>query len=202
LQEIDMTTPPTPLPSISPESPGAPPAAAKSNTLAWVLGGCGMVLVLAIIAGVLGLRMFIKNNVRVGPGGEMDVKMPGGGQMHTGKAKDIGIPIYPETNPGAIGMEVTSPRQELVMSVATYFSADAVEKVDAWYRDNLSKDYIREGAGLKQTLPNNRRFPVPIETNSITYVLKEGNAASVVALTQTGVTTKIVLMKTGALGAQ
>jgi hypothetical protein len=197
-----MTTPPNPLPKISPETPGAPPAAAKSNTLAWILGGCGLVLVLAIIAGVLGLRMFIKNNVHIGPGGEMDVKLPGGGQMHTGKAKDIGIPIYPVTNPGAIGVEVTSPRQDLVMTAVTYFSADAVEKVDAWYGDNLSKDYVREGAGQKQTLPNDRRFPVPIESNSITYVLKNGKAMNVVALTQTGMTTKIVLMKTGSTAAQ
>jgi hypothetical protein len=197
-----MTTPPNPLPKISPEAGGAPPAPAKSNTLAWILGGCGLLLVLAIIAGVLGLRMFIKNNDRIGPGGEMDVKLPGGGQMHTGKAKDIGIPIYPETNPGAIGVEVTSPHQDLVMSAATYFSVDALEKVDAWYGDNLGKDYVREGAGQKQTLPSDRRFPVPIETNAITYVLKNGKAMNVVALTQTGATTKIVLMKTGTAAAQ
>ncbi|MFZ0820257.1 MAG: hypothetical protein WAM91_09315 [Candidatus Acidiferrales bacterium] len=197
-----MTTPPTPLPSISPEGPGAPPAGPKSHTLAWILGGCGTVLVLAIIAGILGLRSFMKNHVHRDANGGMVIDVPGGGTVHEGKAEDIGIPIYPETNLGAIGMEVTSPRQELVMSAETYFSRDAVEKVDAWYRANLSKDYVREGAGQKQILPNNRRFPVPLESNSITYVLKNGNAMNVVALTQAGMTTKIVLMKTGAAAAQ
>lgn len=144
----------------------------------------------------------MKNHVHRDANGGMVIDVPGGGTVHEGKAEDIGIPIYPETNLGAIGMEVTSPRQELVMSAETYFSRDAVEKVDAWYRANLSKDYVREGAGQKQILPNNRRFPVPLESNSITYVLKNGNAMNVVALTQAGMTTKIVLMKTGAAAAQ
>jgi hypothetical protein len=96
-----------------------------------VLGGCGTVLVLAIIAGVLGIRMFIKNNVRVGPNGETDVKIPGGAQMHMGKAKDVGIPVYPETNGEGRGMEMTSPRQDQNMTLSTYFASEAVEKVDA-----------------------------------------------------------------------
>jgi hypothetical protein len=193
-----LTTPPTPLPSISPETPGAPPAVRKSNTLAWVLGGCGTLLVLAIIAGILGVRMFIKNNVHMGPNGEMDMKLPGGVQMHTGKPKDLGIPVYPETNSGGIGMEITSPRQDQNMRISTYFTPDTVEKVDAWYRDNVSKDYVREGAGAKQALPNNRRFPVPIQSDAITYVLKDGETLRVVAINQKGVNTQIALMIIGA----
>ncbi|HUK31096.1 MAG TPA: hypothetical protein VLV89_08280, partial [Candidatus Acidoferrum sp.] len=92
-----MTTPPNPLPSISPEAPGAPPIERKSHTLAWVLGGCGTLLVLFIIVAVLGIRTFVKNNVRMGPNGEMTVQMPGGGTMRTGKAMDLGIPVYPNT---------------------------------------------------------------------------------------------------------
>jgi hypothetical protein len=197
-----MTTPPTPLPSISPETPGAAPAARKSHTLAWVLGGCGTVLVLAIIAGILGLRMFIKNNVHVGPDGETDIKIPGGAQMHMGKPQDLGIPVYPETNAGGVGMEVTSPRQDQNMRIATYLTADAVEKVDAWYRENLSKDYMREGPGAKQTLPNDRRFPVPIQSNAITYVVKDGAVLKVVALTKKGSDTQIALMIIGAPSTQ
>jgi hypothetical protein len=197
-----MSTFPPPLPSISPETPGAPPVVRKSNTLAWVLGGCGTLLLLAIIAGVLGIRMFIKNKVRIEHNGEMDVKITGGEPMHTGKAKDIGIPVYPETNPGGIGVEMSGPRPEQNMNMSTYFSTDAVEKVDAWYRDNLSKDYVREGPGVKQTIPNNRRFPSNIQTNSITYALKNGDAFKIVALTQTGTSTQIVLMTTGAPATQ
>jgi hypothetical protein len=197
-QETEVTTPPTPLPSISPETPGAPPAARKSNTLAWVLGGCGTLLVLAIIAGILGIRMFLKNNVRMGPNGEMDVRLPGGGHMRTGKPKDLGIPVYPETNSGGIGMEVSSPRQDQNVNMATYYSPDAIEKVDAWYRDNLSSDYVREGPGVKQRLPNNRRFPVPIQSNAITYVSRSGDIVKIVALTRTGTNTQIAIVISGA----
>lgn len=197
-----MTTPPNPLPRISPESKGAPPAASKSHTVAWVLGGCGTVLVLAVIAGVLALRMFVKNNVHVGTNGEMDVKMPGGGSMHTGKAKDIGVPIYPGTESSGTGMEFTSPRQEQNMSMATYISSDGIEKVDAWYRENLSKDYVREGPGQKHSFEGNRRLPVQIQTSSIAYVSKDGAAMSVVALNQMGRATQIILMRTGGPTAQ
>ncbi len=197
-----MTTPPNPLPRISPETPGAPPAGTKSHTLAWILGGCGTLLVLAIIAGVLGLRMFMKSHVHRGPNGEVDIDVPGGGSMRTGKAKDIGIPIYPGTENNGTGMEVKSPRQDQNMSMAMYNSTDAIEKVDAWYRDNLSKDYEREGPGVKRSIPSNRRFPVPIQSNSISYVLKSGDAVKVVALTQMGRMTQIVLMTTGAPATQ
>ena len=197
-----MATPPAPLPSISPESPGAPPAAPKSHTLAWILGGCGTVLALAIIAGILGLRMFIKNNVHVGPGGEMDVKIPGGGQMHTGKAHDIGIPVYPEVNPGGTGMEMKSPRADQSMSMAVYVSGDALEKVDDWYRQKLGKDYLREGPGQKTPILGNRRFPAPIPSDSISYISKTGDGVKVVALTQAGTNTQILLMTTGVPAAQ
>jgi hypothetical protein len=197
LQEIAMTTPPTPLPKISPETPGAPPAGAKSNTLAWILGGCGLVLVLAIVAGVLGLRMFMKNHVHTDANGGVVVDMPGGGTVHEGKAKDIGIPVYPETIGSGTGMEVTSPRSGQNMSMAMYLSADSLEKVDAWYRDNVGMDYVREGPGQKLSIPANRRFPSPIPANSISYVLKSGNGAKVVALTQTDRNTQILLMTTG-----
>src|SRR5580658_8678445 len=105
-----MATPPNPLPSISPGSQGVPPVAQKNHTLAWVLGGCGAVLALFIIVVVLGVRMFVKNNVRMGPNGEMIVQMPGGGTMKTGKPRDLGIPVYPGIDSSGTGMEFTSPR--------------------------------------------------------------------------------------------
>ncbi len=200
-----MSTPLSQLPSISPEAPGAPPTGSKSHTLAWILGGCGTVLVLAIIAGILGVRMFMKNHVHKDANGEVSIDMPGGTSMKTGKAKDIGIPVYPSTVSGGTGMEVTSPRKDQNMSMAMYNTGDAIEKVDAWYQENLSNDYVREGPGVKHTIPGGRRFPVPIRENSITFVsnsLKSDSGVSVVTLTQMGTMTQIVLMTAGATSAQ
>src|SRR5271154_512202 len=104
-----MATPPNPLPRMSPETPGLPPPAKKQNILIWILSGCGTVLVLLILVGALGFRSFMKNNIHVGPNGEVDVKV-GGMTMHGGKPQDIGLPIYPAIDAAtAAGMEMTIP---------------------------------------------------------------------------------------------
>lgn len=200
-----MTTPPNPLPYTSPEAPGAPPVAQKSHTLAWVLGGCGTLLVMFIIVVILGVRSFVKNHVRVGPNGEVIVQMPGGGQMRTGKPRDLGIPVYPNTESSGAEVDVTSPRQELNMSTAAYATTDDAEKVDAWYRENLSADYSREGPGQKHSLPVNRQFPIPVQSDAITYVAnisKNGDAMKIVVIRRMIRRTQITLMRTGEPAAQ
>ena len=57
---------------------------------------------------------------------------------------------------------------------------------------------MREGAGAKQTLPSDRRFPVPIQNDAITYVLKDGETLKVVAINRKGLNTQIALMIIGA----
>src|SRR5580693_8612484 len=125
-----MATPPTPLPRMSPEMPGLPPPAKKQNILIWILSGCGTVLVLLIIVAVLAFHSFMKNNVHIGQNGEVDIKM-GGVSMHTGKAPDVGLPIYPVVDlPHAMGMEATLPTRKFgtqSVSQAIYSSTDSVQ---------------------------------------------------------------------------
>ena len=98
----------------------------------------------------------MKNNVHVGPNGEVDVKM-GGMTMHGGKAEDIGLPIYPriETAVNAVGMEMTIPtpkngQQTITQSI--YSSKDSTEKIDNWYRQNLDPEFVRLDAGQNRAV--------------------------------------------------
>ena len=189
-----MATPSTPLPRISPEIPGAPPPK-KQTTLIWILSGCGTVLLLAIIVGVLGLRSFVKNHVKVGSNGEVDVQVAGM-TMHAGKAKDLGIPIYTGADIAhATGVEMTVPVKDsapMSMSMSMYNAKDSVQTVDDWYRKNLGPDYTRQSPGMNQTTIEG----VPVDRGAITYAMRRDKITFLVIIESTLGKTQIKLART------
>lgn len=193
-----MATPPTPLPRISPEAPGAT-SARKQNTLVWVLSGCGTILVLGLIVGVIGLRSFMKNHVHIGANGEVDVQVAGM-TMHAGKAKDLGIPIYSGADLAhATGVDMTIPakdREPLSMSVSVYATTDSVQKVDDWYHQNLSPDFIRVDPSKNQTVIGSKGFPIPIDRGAIAYSCQRDDIMYLVSINSTLGKTQIKLART------
>jgi hypothetical protein len=193
-----MATPPTPLPRISPEMPGVPPPAKKQNILIWILSGCGTVLVLLVLVGMLAFRSFVKNNVHIGSNGEVDVKM-GSMTMHGGKAQDVGLPIYPGVDTArATGMKMTIPttkngKQTITQSI--YSSNDSVEKVDDWYHQNLDAEFIRLDAGQNQAVLGDKAFPFPLDRGAISYQCKRGDAMYAVTIHSIMGTTQLKLMR-------
>jgi hypothetical protein len=192
-----MATPPSPLPppASTPGSGGPPaPPLKKQNIVLWVLGGCATVLILAVLALVLAVRLFVKTHVHVGSNGDVDVRLPGGGSMHTGSAKDIGVPVYPgaATNNGA-SAEVTLPGKQAQVSTAIYSSTDPVTMVDAWYRENLSKDFERQAPGESHISISNRG--VPVDPNAIIYASTQGDVTTMVSLRESLGRTQISLMR-------
>jgi hypothetical protein len=196
-----MATPPTPLPGISPEAPGAPPAKKSQNVLVWVLGGCGTVLVLLVIVGALAFRSFMKNNIHVGPDGSVDMKF-GPMTMHGGKPQDVGLQVYPGVETaGAMGMEMTLPTAKYgtqIISQAIYNSKDPVEKVDDWYHENLSAEFIRLDAGKNQAVLGDKAFPMPLDFGAISYSSKHGDTRYAVTIHAIMGTTQIKLMRSNA----
>lgn len=191
-----MTTQPSPLPPpVSPTVPGGPPPPPKKqNIVLWVLGGCATVLILGILALVLAVRLFVKTHVHVGSNGDVDVQLPGGGSMHTGGAKDIGVPVYPgaETSKGA-NVDITVPGQQREVSTSIYSTSDPIEKVDDWYRENLNKDFEREGPGQSHISVTSRG--IPVDTNAIVYVSTRGDSTTAVSLSASFGRTQINLMR-------
>lgn len=193
-----MSTPPTPIPNNSPGIPGLPPPAKKQNILIWILSGCGTVLVLLVLVGVLAFRSFVKNNMHVGPNGEVDVKIAGM-TMHGGKAQDIGLPIYPGVDAAsAAGMEMTIPtpkngQQTIAQSI--YSSKDSAEKIDDWYHQNLDPEFVRLDAGQNQAVLGDKAFPFPIDRGAISYQCKRGDAEYAVTIHSIMGTTQLKLMR-------
>ena len=193
------TQPPTQLPRISPEAPGAPPVKKSQNVLVWILGGCGTVLVLLVLVGVLAFRSFMKNNVHIGPNGEVDMKM-GGMTMHTGKPKDLGIPVYPGVDvTGAIGMDMMVPianSEPLSLSVAQYKTKDSENTVDDWYHQNLGPEFTRYGPGQKRPVVPGKVSPLPIDSGAIAYTCTRDDIQYAVTLNSIFGQTQLKLMRT------
>jgi hypothetical protein len=192
-----MATPPTQFPNMSPEAPQAA-APKKQNILIWILGGCGTVLVLFILVAVIGVRTFVKRNVHVGPNGEVDVQV-GGMSVHGGKAQDVGIPVYPGVDTSrSSGVEMTIPSAKngpVTVTTAVYSSKDSLDKVDAWYLQNLGSDYARQGPGAKQTTAGDKTFPIPMEYGAIAYMSTRDDVMYAVSLNSLLGTTQIKLMR-------
>lgn len=192
-----MTTPPTPLPRISPDLPPVPPPK-KQNVLIWILSGCGTALVLLVLVGILAFRSFVKNNMHIGANGEVDVHVAGM-TMHAGKAQDIGLPIYPGVDVArATGMEMTIPtpkngQQTITQSI--YSSTDSVEKVDDWYHQNLGAEFIRLGPGQNPAVLGDKAFPFPLDSGAISYTCKRGDAMYAVTVHAIMGTTQLKLMR-------
>ena len=193
-----MSTPPIPIPRMSPEMPGVPPPPKKQNILIWILSGCGTVLVLLVIVGVLAFHSFMKNNFHVGPNGEVDMKI-GSVSMHTGKAPDVGLPIYPGVDiPRAMGMEATLPTRKFgsqSVSQAIYSSKDSVKEVDDWYHQNLGPEFIRLDAGKSQAVLGDKAFPLPTDLGAISYTTRRDETRYAVTINSILGNTQIKLMR-------
>jgi hypothetical protein len=178
--------------------PGVPPPPKKQNILIWILSGCGTVLVLLVIVAVLGFHSFMKNNFHVGPNGEVDMKI-GSVSMHTGKAPDVGLPIYPGVDiPRAMGMEATLPTRKFgnqSVSQAIYSSKDSAAKVDEWYHQNLGPEFIRLDAGKSQDVLGDKSFPLPTDLGAISYTTKRDETRYAVTINSILGNTQIKLMR-------
>jgi hypothetical protein len=194
-----MATPPTPLPRISPEAPGMVPPKKNSNVLVWILSGCGTVLVLGVIVAVLGFRSFVKNHMHIGPNGEVDMQVAGM-TMHTGKPKDLSIPVYPGVDAtGAIGMDMMMPianSEPLSLSVAQYKTKDSQKTVDDWYRQNLAPEFTRSEAGQRPTGSGGKAFPLPVDPGAIAYTCTRVDIQYAVTINSIFGQTQLKLMRT------
>jgi hypothetical protein len=183
---------------MSPEMSGVAPPPKKQNVLIWILSGCGTVLVLLGIVGVLAFHSFMKNNVHISQNGEVDMKI-GGVSMHTGKAPDVGLPIYPGVDIAhAMGMEATLPTRKFgnqSVSQAIYSSTDSVQKVDEWYHQNLGPEFIRLDGGKSQAVLGDNAFPLPTDLGAISYTTKRGEIRYAVTIHSILGNTQIKLMR-------
>jgi len=111
---------------------------------------------------------------------------------------DTGLPRYPGadvTEPGTT-VEIDSPAEDdIAVTVAKFSSSDAVDKVDAWYKDRLGEDFEREGAGRMER--KRVIYGTEVFADDVAFFRDREHVLEAVILRRKGAVTEIVLLRAG-----
>ena len=196
-----MSTPPNPAPLV-PNKAEAP----KSSNRIWLwLLGLAAAAVIILGVGALLVTRFLVRSIEVNRAAtSVEINTPVGTlKAAKDESVDPGLPVYPGaklSQPGGT-VELTTPNEESVhLTAAHYRTIDPIEKVDAWYREQLSPEFKREGPGVM-----NRKKEingVVVRSDDIAYILEKEDSAQVVALQKRFNSVEIVLLRAGKPEAQ
>jgi len=188
-----MSAPPNPLPQKS-----------SSNIWAWVLG---LLLAGAVIlgAGAWFITRYLIGTIEVNrANSSVEINTPVGTLKAAKDEKaDPGLPIYPGAKLAQAGgtVELSVPGEDSVaLTAAHYRTIDPVEKVDAWYREQLSSDFKREGPGVM-----NRKKEINgviVKSDDIAFISEKDDVVLVVALQKRFNGVEIALLRAGKQEAQ
>jgi hypothetical protein len=178
----------------TPRPPAGPPQAQQpvplpkkksSSVIWWVLGAFLLALVLLIAAG-LGTAYYFVHNTRIDQKNQqVSIKTPRGTvTLHaTDSVKDVGLPIYPgaQISESGGGIEITAPNDKRVgIQGVKYRTDDALDKVDAWYRQQLGPDFERHLPGERSASFHFQG--VNVDSSDIAFVAQSDGLVRVVGL--------------------
>ena len=188
-----MSTPPNPLPQKS-----------SSNIWSWVLG---LILTgVAILgAGAWFVTQYLVQRIEVNRAASSVEINTAVGSVKAAKddSADPGLPVYPEAKLAQAGgtVELSAPNEEAVKLTAVHYrTMDPIEKVDAWYREQLNSDFKREGPGV--TVRKQNISGVVVKSNDIAYISEKDELVLVVALQKRMNGVEIALLRAGKQEAQ
>lgn len=196
-----MATPPNPT-STGPSNPNPPKS--SSNIWLWVIG---LVVAGTLILGIgaLFVTRFLVQRIAISRAGEsVEINTPVGSVKATkDESANPGLPIYPGAKlaqPGG-SVELGVPDEESVsLTSAHYRTIDPIEKVDAWYREQLSADFKREGPGVMNHKKN--ISGIIVKSNDIAFISEKDDLVRVVALQKGSNGVEIALLRVGKSEAQ
>ncbi|MBI1750509.1 MAG: hypothetical protein HY234_03475 [Acidobacteria bacterium] len=183
-----MSTQPNPLPQKS-----------SSNIWAWVLGLLAAGVVILGAGAFLATRFLVRSIEvnRTGTSVEINTAV-GSLKASKDESADPGLPVYPGSKlaqPGGT-VEFTTPNEESVnITAAHYRTIDPIEKVDAWYREQLSLDFKREGPGVM--IRKKHINGVVVKSDDVAYVSEKDDVVLVVALQKRFNGVEIALLRAG-----
>lgn len=191
-----MSTLPNPPP---PVVSNAEPQKNSSHIWAWVLGLVGTgVLILG--AGAFIVTRYLVRSIEVNrANSSVEINTPVGNlKAAEDEGADPGLPVYPGAKVALAGgtVELTAPDEESVnLTAAHYRTIDPIEKVDEWYREQLSPDFKREGPGVM-----NRKKDINgivVKSSDIAYISEKEDVVLVVALEKKFNSVEIALLRAG-----
>ncbi len=182
------------------------PAPQKSNTAiwAWVLGlvAAGFLI---LGAGAFVMTRYLVRSIEVNrAAASVEINTPVGAlKAAKDESADPGLPVYPGAKiaqPGGT-VELTTPDEESVsLTSAHYRTIDPLETVDAWYREQLSADFKREGPGVM--IRKKDINGIVVKSSDIAYIAEKEDFVRVVALQKKFNFVEIVLLRAGKPAAQ
>ena len=195
-----MATPPNPTPT----GPSNPNPQNSSSIWLWIIG---LVVAGALILGLgaLFVTRFLVQRIAISRAGEsVEINSPVGSVKATkDETANPGLPIYPGAKlaqPGG-SVELGTPDEEAVsLTSAHYRTIDPIEKVDAWYREQLSVDFKREGPGVMNQKKNING--ILVKSNDIAFISEKGDLVRVIALQKSSNGVEIALLRVGKPEAQ
>ena len=196
-----MTTPPNPSPT-GVSNPN--PQKSSSNIWLWVLGlFAAGALILGV--GALFVTRYLVHTIEVNRAGTaVEINTPVGSVKATkDESADPGLPIYTGAKLAQAGGSVelsTSDEDSVNLTAVHYRTVDPIEKVDAWYREQLSSDFKREGPGVmvhKKDIAG-----IVVKSNDIAYISEKDDVLLVVALQKRFNGVEIALLRAGKQEAQ
>ncbi len=191
-----MSTPPNPSPPALTE---VEPQKNSSHIWAWVLGLVAAA-VLILGAGAFIVTRYLVRSIEVNrANSSVEINTPVGTlKAAKDESADPGLPVYPGAKIAQAGgtVELTAPDEETVkLTSAHYRTIDPIEKVDEWYREQLSPDFKREGPGVM-----NRKKDIngiEVKSSDIAYISEKEDVVLVVALQKKFNSVEIALLRAG-----
>lgn len=151
-------------------------------------------------AGALVVTRFLVNRVEISRAGtsvEINTAM-GSLKASKDESVDPGLPVYPGAKlaqPGGT-VELAAPDEESVsMTSVHYRTMDSIEKVDAWYREQLNSDFKREGPGVM--IRKKDVTGIALKSSDIAYIAEQDDLVRVVALEKKFNAVEIILLRAG-----
>jgi hypothetical protein len=175
----------------------------RSNDVWWVLGVLGVAIVALVFTG-LSIASYIVRRARVTESSKnVEISTPVGNiQVEKGSKQHTGLPVYPGAttiNTGGASIEFPSTDGARVSVTAVkYFTPDSLEKVSAWYQEQLGAEFQREAPAHV----THRIESMDAGNADVAYIDDGGDALRMVALKRKPGGVEIGLARMGKQEAQ
>lgn len=175
-----------------------PPIQERKGNLVWWLLGLLLVSLAILLIGAFLVAQYFLRSVQVSREGDQVAISTPAGDIHVDKSgpAETGLPVFPgaEVSERGAAVELTPPGEDPVsILVARYRTQAPLAEVDNWYREQLGRDFVREGPG--RTDRKARIFGVDIRSDDTVFVSEGDEQMRVIALRRQGLYTEIALVR-------
>jgi hypothetical protein len=178
--------------------PTPPPVQERKSHLVWWLLGLLLISLAILLIGAFFLAQYFLRSVQVSREGDQVAISTPAGDIHVDQSgpAETGLPVFPgaEVSERGGAVELTPPGEDPVSILAARYRTQAsLAEVETWYREQLGRDFVREGPG--RTDRKARIFGVDIRSDDTVFVSEGDDQMRVIALRRQGLYTDIALVR-------